>query len=299
MGGFTFPGWPGARKDSALAALRVVFIALASLPLHVGGHEELLKQDMNRLERHLLSRYEHIVMRAIDFISSNRFLHGHRATKILVDRLGEYVMDTINGEVLTLEEAGEVVRSVAGAGYTLAVGTCPCRRARNKLSDEAPNNTDMVFGPWADEYLAIYPGLYRRIEVPEALELIRDFDRHGFVHQVYGFRSEAGAITVLCNCAPDVCVPLLAQKRHGYQAFKKGRARARVEESVCVGVDECGACIRRCAFDARVDIGGKGAVLEEKCFGCGLCVATCRGAATRLERVPGAVLIYARDLVKS
>lgn len=300
MGGFNHSGGSGlSSRDAVRTALRAFFLALAALPLHVDGHEELLKQDLNRLERRLLSRYEYLVMRTIDFLSSNRFLHGHRATKRLVDRLGDYVMAMVNGEVLTLEEAGEVVQAIFEAGYTVAIGTCPCRRARNQISDEVPNNTDMVLGPWADEYLGQYPGLYRRVELPEALELIDDFDRCGFIHQVYGFKSEVGAFTVLCNCAPDVCVPLQAQKLHGYQAFKKGRARARVDEGACAGVEECGVCIERCAFDARVEIDGKGAVLEEECFGCGLCVATCRGGATRLERLPGARLIYARDMVKS
>lgn len=300
MGGFTFYSGSGPRRRGAAPVVyRAFLLALAALPLHVGGHDELLRQDLNRVERHLFSRYEHLVMRAIEFLSSNRYLHGNRATKRLVDMLGGYVMDTTNGEVLTLEEAREVVGSIAEAGYTVAVGTCPCRRARNLLSDDVPNNTDMVFGPWADEYLAIYPGLYRALDLPEALDLLDDFDRHGFIHQVYGFKSRVGAVTVLCNCAPDVCVPLHAQKLHGYQAFRKGRARARVDGSACLGVEECGACIGRCPFDARVAVEGRGTVLEEMCFGCGLCVSTCRGGATRLERVPGAELVYARDMVKS
>jgi len=45
------------------------------------------------------------------------------------------------------------------------------------------------------------------------------------------------------------------------------------------------------------ETGGKGAVTADACFGCGMCVSTCRGGATRLERVPGAELVYTSRLV--
>jgi len=191
-----------------------------------------------------------------------------------------------------------MVAAIGEAGYTIATGTCPCRRARNNISATVPNNTDMVFGDWADTYLVNYPGLYERLDAHEATELLADFDFHGFIHQVYGFRGKEGAAYVMCNCDPSVCIPLLAQKARGLQAFRRGRSVAAVSTDACLGVEECGACIARCPFEARSAVGGKSVVAADECFGCGVCVVSCKGKATSLERKPGARLVYARGFVE-
>jgi ferredoxin len=272
-------------------------VALLVLPLHEGHGQELLRQRAPRFVLHIFSKYEHIIMRTIDYLASAAWIHDHAFTKRLVDYISNGVIALINGEILNLEESRQLVESIAGAGYTIAVGTCPCRRARNEISDTVPNNTDMVFGRWAEEYLDNYPGLYTRVSREEALELVESFDRHGFIHQIYGFPVREGASFVLCNCAKDVCIPLQAQRDRGYPAFRKGRSLAVVDAGACVGIDECGACIARCPFGARVPGGGKASVVGENCYGCGVCVTACRGRATRLERRPGAQLIFARNLV--
>ena len=272
-------------------------VVLLALPLHQGHGEELLRQRSPRLVLHLFSKYEHIVMRTIGYLASAPWIHDHAPTKRLVDTVSKGVISLINGEILDLRESRQMIESIAGAGYTIAVGTCPCRRARNEISDLVPNNTDMVFGRWAEEYLDNYPGLYARVSREEALELVDSFDRHGFVHQIYGWPIREGASFVLCNCAKEVCIPLQAQREKGYPAFRKGRSLAVVDTGACEGVDACGICIARCPFGARVASGGKAAVVSEDCYGCGVCVATCPGNATRLERKPDAQLIFARNLV--
>ncbi len=272
-------------------------VVLLALPLHEGHGQELLRQRAPHFLLHIFSKYEHIIMRTIDYLASAAWIHDHAFTKRLVDTAGKGVISLINGEILDLEESRQMIESIAGAGYTIAVGTCPCRRARNEISDLVPNNTDMVFGRWAEEYLDNYPGLYARVSREEALELVDSFDRHGFVHQIYGWPIREGASFVLCNCAKEVCIPLQAQREKGYPAFRKGRSLAVVDTGACEGVDACGICITRCPFGARVASGGKAAVENDDCYGCGVCVATCRGQATRLERKPDAQLIFARNLV--
>ena len=272
-------------------------VVLLALPLHQGHGEELLRQRSPRFVLHLFSEYEHIVMRTIGYLASAPWIHDHAPTKRLVDTVSKGVISLINGEILDLEESRQMIESIAGAGYTIAVGTCPCRRARNEISDLVPNNTDMVFGRWAEEYLDNYPGLYATVSREEALELVDNFDRHGFVHQIYGWPIREGASFVLCNCAKEVCIPLQAQREKGYPAFRKGRSLAVVDAAACVGVEECGICITRCPFGARITSGGKAAVVSEDCYGCGVCVVSCQGNATRLERKPEAQLIFARNLV--
>lgn len=282
---------------TARAALLAAALA-ATMPLHVGHDEEGLNQKMPRIMRFLGARYEHIIMRVIDSLAGWDWLYDHRVTKWAVDTLSHAVMDVTHGEVLTLAESRELIESICEGGHTVAVGTCPCRRARNELSDDLPNNTDMVFGDWADSYLDTYPGLYRALSQDEAKRLVEQFDECGFLHQVYGFGGRPGAAFVLCNCDKSVCIPLLAQRSRGYQAFHKGRSLAAVSDA-CLGVEQCGACLARCPFGAREVVDGRSIVIEDDCFGCGLCVPTCKGGATTLSRKPGAQLLFTRHLVKS
>ncbi len=280
--------------------LKMMLLPLAfisALPLHVGHGEEKLRQRLPRPVMLFLSKYEHVIMRTIDYLATREWIYSHDLTKRLVDRVSHGILGFINGEILNVEEARRLIEAIDDDGYTIALGTCPCRRARNMLSDEVPNNTDMVFGPWAEGYIDNYPGLYTRVTREEALEALEGFDRHGFIHQVYGSPMWEGAAFVLCNCAKDVCIPLQAQMTRGYPAFRKGRSVAVVDAGACVGVDECGLCIARCPFGARSASGGKSVVDREKCHGCGVCVVTCKGEATSLERRPGAQLVFVRHLV--
>jgi len=279
---------------AAGSGLAGLFVAVAA---HV-GHGATLEQTIPRSMMKVMSRYEHLGMRAINFLAMREWIYRNPRLKSWVEWLGEKIMGVANGEVLTLAEAREMVSSVIEAGYTVATGTCPCRRARNQLDDDVPCNTDMVFGDWAESYLRNYPGLYHRLDEAEALELLKLFDDRGFIHQVYGYSRREGAAYVMCNCDPSVCIPLLAQKTRGFQAFRKGRSTARVSPEKCRGVEECGVCIARCPFDARsAGPGGLAAVDEEACFGCGVCVVSCAGGATSLERRDGAELVYAHRFV--
>lgn len=291
-------GVPGGMLMGSLRArISLILFPAAFIPLHVGHGSTGLDQRFPRPLMKLVSRYEHIIMREVNYLATREWIHRIRFTRRLVDGIGNGMMKIVNGEILTRGEVNEMLESIFAGGYTVAVGTCPCRRARNQLSDELPNNCDMVFGRWAVEYLENYPGLYRRLDIDEALRLVERFDECGFIHQLYGARSIEGAAFVLCNCAPDVCIPLEAQRTRGYPAFRKGRSAAAVDAGKCLGPEACGACLERCQFGARSAAAGVIECNREKCFGCGLCLATCRGKATRLERVKGRELIYARHLV--
>lgn len=281
----------------ASAALEAALLFVATMSAHEGHGSGTLNQSMPRFLMRWMSRYEHVILRPINWLARTDWAYRYGPAKRFVDWTSHRVMNTINGEVLTLDEVRSMLDSLFASGETVAVGTCPCRRARNEISDVVPNNTDMVFGKWAEEYLRNYPGLYHRLDPDEARELVEEFDRCGFLHQVYGYHQTEGAAYVLCNCDKDVCIPLQAQKERGFQAFRKGRSVAVVDAGECLGIAGCGVCLERCPFDARVARDGKGWVDADSCFGCGLCVSTCRGEASALERKEGARLVYTRSLV--
>lgn len=268
-----------------------------TLLLHVEHGEDSLNQRVPHFVLHLFSRYEHLFMRSINYLAMRNWIHRFRITKRIVDRISELVIKNINGEILTLDESCKLIEEISRSGHTIAIGTCPCRRARNQLSDEKPNNTDMVFGRWAEEYMENYPGLYKQIDKEEALRLVKEFDDYGYFHQLYGWTFPESAAFVLCNCAPEVCIPLQAQRARGYTSFRKGRNTAFVNEEACLGVEDCGICIERCPFGARSENRGKSAVNTEICYGCGLCVSTCRGGASSLRREAKRELIFAARIL--
>jgi ferredoxin len=272
------------------------FAVAGSLATHVVYDPDMPAQRMPRLLMWFGSRYEHLMMRTIFWLADRNWLQ-HPVAKKGINLIAALVMRVVSGEVLSYDEGQEMVNALFDSGATVAIGTCPCRRARRIYSTDVPNETDMVFGKWAREYIANYPEYYREISREEALEMLDVFDRSGFVRQVYGFNDSHGVAFVMCNCADDVCIPLHAMRTIGINAYEKGRSRAVVDAELCKGTASCGRCLARCRFNARMPE-GKAAVIEENCMGCGLCVTGCPSGASSLSRVPGAHLHYARDLLK-
>jgi len=281
-----------------IAGCGLLFLIPVILPLHMGHGGELIHQRIPRPLLHYITKYESFSMRAVQYITTRDWIMRWSWAAAAMAWICGMVLKLIDGEVLTLEEAKQVIAAIADHGYLVAVGTCPCRRARNIFSDELPSNSDMVFGRWAEEYLRNYPDCYEVIDRERALRLVEEFDRCGYVHNLYGAPITQDAAFVICNCAPDACVPLRVHCELDYPTFRKGRSLAVVDDSACIGVDKCSACVQRCPFKARGTVSdGRATVIPDACHGCGLCVSTCRGGATRLERRPGAQLIFARNLV--
>lgn len=284
-------------RQDLLALCGLPFLVVRMLMMHIHHEGPVMRQYLPKFILRLFTRYEHVLLRPVDFITKTDWFYRHYLPRRGLQKTSEGFFSVINGEIVTLDELHQLIDSVVEGDYTIAVGTCPCRRARREISDVVPNNTDMVLGRWADEYIRNYPGLYHAMDREEAHRVVEEFDMHGFIHNVYGVLDMAGAAFVVCNCDSEVCIPFEAQMTRGFQAFRKGRSRAYVKAASCLGVDECGACLLRCQFGARSEVKGKARVDPELCYGCGLCISTCSGGASRLKRKKDAKFIYVGDFV--
>ncbi len=284
-------------RSNLLTLCGLPLLVVRVLMLHIHHQGPVIRQYLPKFILRLFTRYEHVLLRPADYFTKSEWIYRHYLPRRGIHMTGDRLFSIINGEVLTLDETHQLVDSIDEGGYTLAVGTCPCRRARREISDVVPNNTDMVLGRWADEYIRNYPRLYHAIDREKAHRLVEEFDRYGFIHNVYGVLDVAGAAFVVCNCDPTVCIPYEAQMTRDYQAFRKGRSVAYVNADSCLGVEECGVCLSRCHFGARSEVKGKARVDPELCYGCGLCVSTCSGGATRLKMKKGSKFIYVEDFV--
>lgn len=95
------------------------------MPLHVGHGEQELHQHLLRFLMRLGSRYEHLIMRSIDFLATRDWIYRRDSTSRLVERLADSIMNAFNGEVLTAAEGRQLVTSIVYGGYVVAVESVP------------------------------------------------------------------------------------------------------------------------------------------------------------------------------
>lgn len=169
----------------------------------------------------------------------------------------------------------------------MAVTDCVCQTALNKHKE--PRKKDMALLYAADMYTTLkHTGIKEDFEIIEtaqkAKEMVRYFHEWGLMHNVLYCNHSGKWTFVMCNCDDEICVPF-----RSYMAGRKGELGAgpeiiKYDESKCVGINECGKCIKRCILQASyADKGNKSGVKESECLGCGLCVSTCKGRARELE----------------
>ncbi|NPU83022.1 MAG: 4Fe-4S binding protein [Syntrophaceae bacterium] len=172
--------------------------------------------------------------------------------------------------VLSYEDAGRIVESAE----LLAVTKCPCRMIMRKCDKPLEVCLQMNRGA---EY-AIKRGTGRRVDVAEAMAILRSAEEAGLVHLT---ENKAGIGTVICNCCRCCCVGLpYARKAETNSLLVPSRYRAVVEASSCTG---CGICVDECPMDAiSMDPEDLAAINKDICIGCGVCGHFCPTGAIGL-----------------
>ena len=179
-------------------------------------------------------------------------------------------------EVMDYERAEELVRRQK----KLLVAPCICRREHRMTGHgcDKPEETCLVFGAGVDYYEN--NGLGRRIDVDEALAILKKADKAGLVLQP----SNARKIVNICCCCGCCCQVLKSLKRQPRPAeLVASSFLASLDQGACTG---CGVCVKRCQMDALRMEDDKVVLEVERCIGCGLCVGTCPGKALTLRRKP-------------
>jgi len=179
-------------------------------------------------------------------------------------------------EALPYEQVGELVK----AQDRFAVTHCICRR-RAKMEGggcDAPEETCLVFGDWADYY--VRTGRGRRLDRSELVELLARADEANLVLQP----SNSQDIAFICCCCGCCCGLLRGIKFHPRPAEIVASAFiAELEPETCQG---CFACVDRCQMQALAAEDSQVALNADRCIGCGLCVTTCPSGALTLVRKP-------------
>lgn len=179
-----------------------------------------------------------------------------------------------NLEVLPYESAEELVMSQE----KYAVAPCICRR-RAKLMDsgcDAPEESCLIFGEWADYYVRNGQGRY--LDRADVLNILTVADKSNLVLQP----SNSKEISFLCTCCGCCCGVLTRFK----QLPKPSEAVASpfIAKATPETCDGCEVCLDRCQMEALTLEDEHVVLNSDRCIGCGLCVSTCPTGSLILER---------------
>jgi electron transport complex protein RnfB len=179
-------------------------------------------------------------------------------------------------ETLPYERAEELVK----AHEKFAVAPCLCRRKTEIMGAgcDAPKETCLMFGDWADYY--VRNGLGRYIDQAEVMEILTVANKANLVLQP----SNSKDIAFMCCCCGCCCAVLTRLKLHPRPSEQVASPfLARAEPENCEG---CGVCVARCQMEA-LTLGDDHVILDSnRCIGCGLCVSTCPTGTLTLVRKP-------------
>lgn len=179
-------------------------------------------------------------------------------------------------ETLTYERAEELVK----AHEKFAVAPCICRQ-KAKIAGvgcDAPMETCLMFGDWADYY--VRNGLGRFIDQTGVMEILTRADEANLVLQPNNSKD----IVFICCCCGCCCGVLTALKLHPRPSERVASPfRAQANPETCEG---CGVCVDRCQIEALTLENDHVVLNPTRCIGCGLCVSTCPTGSLTLVRKP-------------
>jgi NAD-dependent dihydropyrimidine dehydrogenase PreA subunit len=179
--------------------------------------------------------------------------------------------------ILDLGEVEAILRDAK----TIAIADCGCRlRVRHC---DAP--LDVCIGLDKEAEMMISREHARKSSLAQARAVLKRSHQAGLVHVAYTNKGENRPF-VICSCCSCCCHSLSALIRFGIPgAIISSRYVADQDPSRCAA---CGACVKRCQFQARRLVEGKLIYDPNKCGGCGLCVTTCPTRSNKLvPRKPG------------
>lgn len=135
-----------------------------------------------------------------------------------------------------------------------AASPCSCRNSRRTFDEgcaDDPEGWCIAVGDMADYVVETEKG-GRYITREEALEIFKQAEDNGFVHQITNIDGE-NKIFAICNCNVNVCYALRTSQLFNTPNLSRSAYVARVEKENCVA---CGRCVEYCPAGA-VKLGQK------------------------------------------
>ena len=193
---------------------------------------------------------------------------------------------TVGKKVLPYELLEEHIAKVDPQIF--AVVPCPCRTAAELTGNPCTRATKdycTVAGKQA-KYI-IKEGVGREVTLSEFMDLMKQAEQEGLVHQTTNIQDKT---TFICNCCPCCCPYMISRKKLGDTgASAKSNFTPTIDRDLCT---LCETCVDICPMDAvyhhfphqsdesddfirfRLDL----------CIGCGDCASVCPTEAITLEK---------------
>ncbi len=214
------------------------------LPMYVPGSAEFTNMNAKVLEQHP---------------EMGHFFE--RMTRIPLEGLTHMVPPGgagIGMHVIPVEKAIELENQVSDLeriSYWLdkyegkyAASPCSCRRSRKTYGEgcaDDPEGWCVAVGDMAD-YVVQTNKDGRYITKEEALDIMRQGEENGFVHQITNIDGQ-DKIFAICNCNVNVCYALRTSQLFNTPNMSRSAYRAHVESEKCVA---CGRCVEYCPAGA-------------------------------------------------
>ena len=236
------------------------------MPWVVGIYEaQLLHMDEEMAE--LCERY---------MVESNGWSRGDSGSSVhRVIPVDESVPQDL--EIFPYERASELLDGAKAWG----VRKCICRVQQELLGNGCGHTVEncLVFAPMEGVFDKSED--IRVITRKEAGRILAQAADEGLVHSAMNQKDQ---VHYICNCCTCSCGILRGVAEFGIPtAVARSDFRVTIAEDRCSG---CGACIRRCQFDALSKDGDVCVADYARCVGCGLCVSACPVEAMAMERRP-------------
>jgi electron transport complex protein RnfB len=170
------------------------------------------------------------------------------------------------------------LRKIIESQRTIVLADCICRKKSSLLGHPCskPLESCFVFGGMGEYY--VENGIGRRVNLEEALEVLRKNEEAGLVPSPANAQKVGG----MCSCCACCCGVLKAIKLHRHpSSLVKSNYYAQVDETLCAS---CETCLERCQMEAIFKKEDRAAIDLKRCVGCGLCVTTCPTKALSLRR---------------
>jgi len=170
-----------------------------------------------------------------------------------------------------------------------AVFACPCRSARDLAGQTCQLTTDdfcTVVGKFAENI--IKEGVGREVDKAEYLNIMKQAEQLGLVHQTSNIQDST---LFICNCCSCCCPHLISRKvlkDAGNSA--KSNFFPEIDHDACI---LCEDCVNVCPMEAvyhhwpHLEDGSDEyiRIREDVCIGCGDCAAVCLNDAITLLKV--------------
>jgi Pyruvate/2-oxoacid:ferredoxin oxidoreductase delta subunit len=173
--------------------------------------------------------------------------------------------------VLPTEQAMEIL----GNAKSMAVQDCVCRTEYKRC--DKPVEVCLLLNEVADK--SVSRGQARHVSLTEAGNILRHANENGLIHLTLYMPDHR--VYALCSCCSCCCHDLQIMKLFDRKDLVvRSEYVAVTDAEICI---DCGQCIERCMFGARISRDGTMEYHAEECLGCGLCVTVCPVQATSMQ----------------